>query len=162
MKEKVTRLTEHIGTILLVVMSTLVFLQVISRFILKIPLPWIEEFSKLTLIWLTYILLMATFSRNYHVRVDYIDEMVSKKTSLVINFIVQLLGIVVTSFTLYYTFNFFMLQLKFGQATPVLGLSMYIVLIPVLLGTLLGVLHFIMQSFSLLKRIKDKRWEEEV
>lgn len=160
MKEKMLSILEVIGTTLMIAMSTLVFIQVLSRFIFEIPAPWIEELSKLLLIWLTYILLTSTFMRDYHVRVDLIDEWISSKLSYLFKTLINILGIVLSFVSLYYIYLFFSKQLQFGQSTPIMKLPMYMVTIPLLFGVAFTAIYFILEVCSNVKTIKEKRWED--
>ena len=56
-----------------------VFFQVLSRFILKVPLSWTEELSRFSLIWLTFIAASVALRANGHFAVDVISHKLSPR-----------------------------------------------------------------------------------
>lgn len=53
--KKVNRVSEHILNLLLTIMVVVVFVQVIFRFILMMPLSWSEEVARYIMIWTTFL-----------------------------------------------------------------------------------------------------------
>ncbi len=51
-----------------------VFFQVLSRFLLKVPLSWTEELSRFSLIWLTFIAAAVALRDDGHFAVDVISH----------------------------------------------------------------------------------------
>lgn len=160
MRDKLLVIQEYIGVFLLILMSGLVFLQVVSRYVLEIPFPWIEELARLSMIWLTYILLSATFARDIHVKIDFIDEYLSNKMKEILRCITNILGLIFSLVTLRFIFYYFETQLQFGQSTNVMNIPMYIVLLPLIVGIVLTLIYFILEIYTSIKKIKSKRLGE--
>ena len=53
--DQVNRLVTWVIVIMLAVMSVVVLLQVIFRFILEAPLPWSEEVARYLMVWITFL-----------------------------------------------------------------------------------------------------------
>lgn len=51
-------------------MQVAVFLQVVTRYVLNVPLSWPEEFARYCLVWLTFMGASAAFRANEHIRID--------------------------------------------------------------------------------------------
>lgn len=160
MKERFIQIQEYASAFLMVMMSIIVFIQVLTRFVFHIPLPWTEELAKLLLIWLTYLALAATFSRGYHIRIDIIDQFITGKIGPVVDLVIQMLGLVFSVVTFRFVYYYFQSQLEFSQSTPVLSIPMYVVLIPILLGMIFTFFTFLLESISVVKKIMNKGWEE--
>lgn len=154
MREKVIQIQEFSSAVLLVLMSIFVFLQVISRFAIKIPFGWTEELSKIFLIWLTYVALAPTFSRNIHVRIDMLDQYLTKKGELILKITNHVIGIIFGIFSLYYILILYQSQLEYGQLTPVLSLPMTVVLIPLVAGVFITTLYFLFETWQLFRQAR--------
>lgn len=61
-----------VSVLLVCVISFTVFFQVLSRFILKVPLSWTEELSRFALIWLTFIAASVALRENGHFAVEVV------------------------------------------------------------------------------------------
>lgn len=143
---------------LLMLLTIVVFLQVLARKIMPIPMPWTEEVARISLIWLTYIGLAATFQKGYHIRIDLIDNLIkSDWPHKILNLFINLFGILFGIMIMYYSYVYLNEQLSFGQHTSILQIPMWIVLIPLLLGGFLTLLHFIIQTIISLQEMRDSR-----
>mgnify|MGYP001385159775 FL=1 len=142
---------------LLILLTTVVFLQVITRKFLPIPMPWTEEFAKLSLIWLTYIGLAATFQKNFHIRIDLIDNFITSfYVKRIILMIINLSGLLFGVMIIYYSYIYLTEQLEFGQHTSILQLPMWFVISPLLLGGLLTTIHFIIQTIKSIQEMRHR------
>lgn len=143
---------------LLVLLTAVVFLQVIARKLFPIPMPWTEEIAKLSLIWLTYLGLAATFQRGFHIRIDLIDNFLNTEWARrTLDFLINILGILFGIMIMYYSYVYLKEQLEFGQHTSILQIPMWIVIIPLFIGGFLTVIHFIIQSFTSSQEKRDKK-----
>lgn len=55
---------------LFTIMSSLVFAQVVCRFVFKNSLTWSEELARFTLIWLIYLASILAYAEKVHISVD--------------------------------------------------------------------------------------------
>lgn len=144
-----------LASLLIVLLTGTVFLQVLNRLILPFSMPWTEEMAKLILFWLTYIALASTFKNNYHIRIDFIDTILSQGVGKkILNFIVSFMGIIFSIILIYYSYVFFQQAYSSGQKTSVLLLPIWVIIIPVMLGSVFTLLNFISTIF-------DMKWKTE-
>lgn len=133
---------------LMIVLSIVVFVQVVARKISPVPIPWTEEVARLSMIWLTYLGLAATFHLNVHIRVDLIDGLLktenAKRWSEKVN---HLLGLLFSYFLTYLSLTYLIEQLEFGQTTSTLSIPMWIVILPVFIGSVSSLAHFVLKLF---------------
>lgn len=140
---------------LLILLTIVVFLQVLARKVFPIPMPWTEELAKLSLIWLTYMGLAATFQRGYHIRIDLIDNMLKTElASKILQVIINVFGVLFGLLIMYYSYVYLHEQLAFGQHTNILQIPMWLVIVPLLIGGLLTFIHFI---FHVIISFKEMR-----
>lgn len=150
-----TKVQNIVVTGLIIILTAAVFLQVLVRMVLPIPLPWTEEVAGLALLWITYLGLAATFHQNYHIRIDLIDSLLSspyKKKAMEI--FVDILGILFAVLLVYMSANYFSELLSSGQSTSILDMPMWIVMLPVLIGGILTLIHFTLKT---LKEVLEMR-----
>lgn len=62
---------KHLLNMLMAVLVTVVFLQVIFRFVLGSPLAWTEELARYSLIWLTFLGAAYAMSLRAHIGMEF-------------------------------------------------------------------------------------------
>jgi len=75
----VASLEDGISVLIVCVICFAVLFQVVSRFILKVPLSWTEELSRFALIWLTFVAASVALRGNGHFAVDILAHRLSPK-----------------------------------------------------------------------------------
>ncbi len=65
--------------VILYVTVVVIFVQVIARYILKVSLPWTEEFARFAFIWLIFLANATTERQKEHFRVSYFVEQAPRK-----------------------------------------------------------------------------------
>ncbi len=65
--------------VILYVTVVVIFVQVIARYVLKIPLPWTEEFARFAFIWLIFLANALAERHNEHFRVSYFVEQAPRR-----------------------------------------------------------------------------------
>lgn len=61
---------EYLASALLVLMTLLIFYQILSRFIFNVSLAWSEETARYAFIWLIYISAALAVKKKEHIRVE--------------------------------------------------------------------------------------------
>jgi TRAP-type C4-dicarboxylate transport system permease small subunit len=61
---------KYLAAFLLAAMTILVFLQVLFRYLLEVPLDWSEELSTFTFVWMALLGASVGLKRNEHPRLD--------------------------------------------------------------------------------------------
>jgi TRAP-type C4-dicarboxylate transport system permease small subunit len=99
-----------------------ILLAIISRFIIKIPIPWTEELSRYLMIWTAFIAGSLGLKRGVHVGINFVVQRVPEKAS-------RWIGLI-TNISLLFFFlvliieGFHLTILVAGQMSPVLRVSM--------------------------------------
>ena len=73
-----------LSMILLLSFVILCSLQVIVRFLLPIPFSWTEELVSASVIWMTFLGVIAVERRQTHIRVELLDEILPPKPLAVV------------------------------------------------------------------------------
>ena len=78
----------YLGTICFFVLTVMLTLQVISRYVLKHSFTWMEEFATIMFVWMIYLGVSAAVTSRKHLRIDFVLNMVPfkiKRAMLVIS-----------------------------------------------------------------------------
>lgn len=125
-----------------------VFFQVISRFILKVPLSWTEELSRFALIWLTFIAASVSLRENGHFAVDVFSHKLSPKGRTYYQIAILLIMLVYLS-TLLYT-GLQLIPIAHMQESAALDVHMSYVYLAIPCGAVLMIINVLIRTFKLL------------
>lgn len=78
----------YIGTIAFFILTVLLMLQVISRYLLKYSFTWMEELATIMYVWMIYCGVSAAVTKRKHLRIDFILNIVPfrlKKAMLIMS-----------------------------------------------------------------------------
>jgi C4-dicarboxylate transporter DctM subunit len=131
------KIVDWFAALAVVVMTLLVFFQVVNRYIIGWIVPWTEEVSRILFIWTTFVGAYIALKANSHISVETFFKRFSPKNQEKISNILIFL-------VFYFLGYLFWLSLKvipatFGVTTPVLEISyLYIHLsLPIFTGLML-------------------------
>lgn len=85
---------EVILVILLILMTVLLFIQVVFRFLLHLPLAWTEEISLYSMVWLCYFGASLAIRNRAHLRVEILMVFLTKRHSKVLDIIADVLFLI--------------------------------------------------------------------
>jgi TRAP-type C4-dicarboxylate transport system permease small subunit len=89
-------MTEHLeevlGASLLLVMASLAFANVLTRYVFQYPLAFTEELEVNALVWLTLFGTSSAFRRRRHLRMLFFQDKFSEKSRALLNLVIALLG----------------------------------------------------------------------
>ncbi|MBQ4436383.1 MAG: TRAP transporter small permease [Lachnospiraceae bacterium] len=133
------RLEEIFLVILMIAATLLVAAQVVTRFILKVPLPWSEEIARYMFLWLTWVGAAYATKERKHVRIDIIYEKLPEAGKKVCTVISTIIWIVFLGIMVYLSFRLTRSVASGGQIAVGSGIPMWIpyASIPVGMGLML-------------------------
>jgi len=82
----VDKLLMYFLILVLVAMVIVVFMQVLFRYVLQLPLDWTEGLSRLLFIWMVFIGLAAAFGKNNLISIELFSQKVPERYKLAYNF----------------------------------------------------------------------------
>ncbi|WP_282173265.1 TRAP transporter small permease [Cytobacillus firmus] len=153
-----------ISVVILFSLLTLIFIQVLLRYVFNLPLMGIEELMLFPTIWL-YMLGAANASEERsHIVVDIADVFIkNQKVLQVIHLIKYLVCVVIGVILTFWFFTFFQYSLQLWKYSPLLSLPMFFaesaLFIGVLLMALYSISDFIKNMKSLLSKNDSKQRE---
>ena len=133
------RFEEVFLVILMVAATLLVAAQVVTRFILKVPLPWSEEIARYMFLWLTWVGAAYATKERKHVRIDIVYEKLPEAGQKVCTIISTVIWIVFLAIMVYLSVRLTASVASGGQIAVGSGIPMWIpyASIPVGMGLML-------------------------
>lgn len=124
---------------MMAVMATLVFTNVITRYIFNFSIIWAEEVSQYLMIWIAYLGAGLALRQGRHVAIEMFQDMLPARLSRATRagIVLSILAFLVVLAVLGFQFVAF----AWVQETPVLNISLGIPYLAVPIGAMLFVLH---------------------
>lgn len=157
MKKIFTNFEEYICTMLLSIMTVVVFYQVFCRFVIKAALPWSEELSIYILAWVTFLGASIGVKRGAHIGVEAVIVLFPKKIQRYFVLLSYSICAVFFAMIVYYGMLIVQKQIITGQVSPAMRIPMYYAYLSVPVGSALIVIRFVQKFFAELKtNLKSK------
>lgn len=136
------RTNEALVVLLMMVMTSLVLLNVITRYGFQFSLTWAEELSRFLMIWVTYLGAGLALRAGNHVAFEYVQSLLPSRVVPWVRALIALGILVFLGFLAYYGWEFS--QLTMRQRSAVLGIQRGVVGLAIPIGaTVLG-MHLLM------------------
>lgn len=118
---------EKVASTFLFAAVCLVFLSVVMRYVLFMPLPWCDEVYNIFFAWAITLGYSITQKNDEHIKMDIVDVLIkNSKISRIIDIIAGIFCIIFAWILCYYGFLAMIHQLKMGRVTPILMIPRYI------------------------------------
>lgn len=135
---------------LMAIICIVIFLGVVSRYVLLSPITWAEEVARLCLVWITFLGTYLAYRRRLHISIDVIRARLGPRTRRAIHFVVTILLVVLMTMLLVQGGKYsgaFM-----GSATPLLGIPLGVVYAALPLSAALMLISVLAELLDLLRR----------
>jgi len=106
-----------VSTILIVIIALITILQVIMRYLVKMPLTWPLELSTLLLVYLTFFTADIVYKGKEHVVVDFFFNKFSKKHQVIVTILINLLTCIFFVVMFFIALEVLKVQSSFNIAT---------------------------------------------
>lgn len=143
--------TEGIIGITLMIVTFLLFINIILRFFFSSGITWVEEFIRYGIIWITFIGSAVCFQRGSHVAVDLLLDFVPSKGKRLLSFIIHILAAIFMAFLIKYGIDLVNFSKSTGQLAPALQIEMSWIYLAIPVGAALSFIQIIIQIVLLFK-----------
>ena len=162
--KKIDKILDYFETgsfiVLLSVMTIVVFLQVIYRYILHASLSWSEEVSRYCMIYTVFIGVGAGLKAGTHTGVDALVMVLPKKLKEIVVLIERIICLLLSVVFFVLSAELVMQLMQSGQKSATLFIPIAFAYLAMPIGFLGGVIRSIQNVVKQLSKIKNK--EEEV
>lgn len=125
--------------LMMAVMASLVFLNVVTRYIFNFSIIWAEEVSQYLMIWIAYLGAGLALREGRHVAVEMLQDRLPAALARRVRMAVG--GLVLAFLGVVTLLGFQFVAFVWSQETPVLNVSLGIPSLAIPIGTLLFALH---------------------
>ena len=146
---------EYLLTFSFMFSLTLIFIQIIMRYVVGQSLSWSEELARYIFLWQIWLGTSFAVKENRHIRIDIIPNMIkSDKARAKFEFLVTLIWLGFAIFLTYEGVRLTLVQIEMGQISAAMHLPMSIAYASVPVGCgcmslrLIGRLSFLMKSIK--------------
>ncbi|MCM3584979.1 TRAP transporter small permease [Mesobacillus maritimus] len=153
--ERMNKSLIYLTGIFMLVLTLLANLQVLTRFILEMSLPWVEEVIRYIMVYLVLIMGSTAIYLNSHLNVDILDLVIKGKFLQILQKLRAVLILVFTASYAYLAYQLIIDTIEMGQVTPALQISMAWPLSALLLGGVIMSINCIYLLFPKKPRINS-------
>jgi C4-dicarboxylate transporter, DctQ subunit len=107
----------YLATAIMIIMTILLFLQVVTRYIFGYAIVWTEEISIIFFVWVIYLGISSCTTEGGHIRIDVLPDALSPKKRRILLMITDL---IVVAFCLYIIPPLISITLAQGSSTSVM------------------------------------------
>lgn len=146
---------------LLTVISVIMMLQVIMRYIFNSPLSWPEELSRYCYIWITFLSIGLTIRTGSYFRVTALIDYLPAKARQAMEVFAHVINLVFYGICAYYSVDILHTVYNSTQTTPSLRLPMYIIYIALPLGMFLSTFRSVEMLILSIRRLFAPNKEQD-
>ena len=144
-------LEENIMVALLVLLSFVMLLQVIMRYVFSHSLPWPEEFTRYCFVGMAAMSFSYSIRKRIILRIDIVVQIFPKFLQNIMEMIVYFVTLLFFGYVFYHSI-FVVIRIKAsGQVSPALGIPMYILFIVLSSGFFLAVVRSLQVLVSMIR-----------
>jgi len=137
-------LEEIFGSLILISIICAMFLEVVFRYCFRHPFLWTDEYTRLALIWMTFVGIVVGVKRGSHITIDFLVKKLPVFLQKVLGVIVK---IIFMGFCILMILNGYQLtKLKYDIPSPALEWSWGLFYLPLVVSGVL-VIFWILVSF---------------
>lgn len=135
----------------LLVMTVIALSQVVTRYVLEMSFPWLEEVIRYLMVFTVYVGSAVAVKQKAHLNVEIFDQLLKKSSfryvDLLRQFVIVVFGVVFG----YVSFQVVIQLIASGQITPALQISMAWPMSALFLGSLLMIINGIYLFYMIFK-----------
>jgi TRAP-type C4-dicarboxylate transport system permease small subunit len=157
LKWVVVNFEEMVCAILLTILVCAIGTAVFSRYILNSPLPWPEELSRYSFVWLTFIGSSLATKRQGHIVVAFMEPLLPNRVRLWVTLAVH--SAVIVFLIVFVAYGSYLVQKTWVAVSPALSIRMGYVYLSVPLGSALMAVHMVRQMLTVVRSLRTRRGE---
>ena len=147
-------LEKFLCAIILSVMTVIIFLQIVFRFV-GAPLAWTEELGRYLFIWLIYLSSAMAVKLRAHIKVDVLKVVFHKKDNFLLDLISNAFFLMfAVAFTYYGWRAVIRLSITYPQTSATLHLPMWIPYFSIVLGCALMAIRLVQDTVELVREYR--------
>jgi TRAP-type C4-dicarboxylate transport system permease small subunit len=122
-------------------MLFIIFVQIVTRYILNYPLSWSEELARYLMIWLTFLGTAVAVGKKGHIIIDFVIRYIPKKYQIYDDMVVSLITAMYLVIIIYSSYQ--IMPVIVGSITPTLQISYVYVYAAIPISSLITILYLV-------------------
>ena len=135
------RICERALIILLVAMAVAVFLQVLFRYLLHLPLFWTEEFARYCLVWASLLGAAVALKRGEHIAVTFFLDSFPKSVARTLTMVAQISVLLILTVMAWGGIK--LVLVTSAQISPALRIPMAVPYLAIPIGSTVMLFHMV-------------------
>lgn len=156
------KLEEVFLVIILITAVVIVAMQVVTRYVFKIPLPWSEEIARYLFLWLTWVGASYATKERKHVSIDLVYEKLPEKGQMICKVITNIIWLVFLLMMVRLSMKLTLSVASGGQTATSSGIPMWIPYASIPTGMGLMAFRLIQNCYKDVKAYTEKKREANV
>lgn len=132
---------EYLMAIFLIIMTVVMLIQVIMRYVFNAAFSWPEEFCRYCFIYITFLTVGYSIQRQSMLRLNIIVKAIPKKIGDVMEFLIWTSCLVFFSYMLINSVELVSIIKGTERTTPTMGIPYYIIYTSTIIGFGLGIIR---------------------
>jgi C4-dicarboxylate transporter DctQ subunit len=150
-------LEEYLLGILLLLLTTVMFTQVVMRYVFGSSLSWVEEFCRYIFIYTTFLTIGYCIKRGSMLRVDLLLQYLPKIGRLLLDLIIQMISLMLFSVLFYYSFKLVAVIASSNQLSPAMQIPFAAIYFSTIIGFGLAVFRCVQRIVMLITELNNER-----
>lgn len=155
------KLEEYLMVAMVIVMTALIFIQVIMRYVFGNSLAWSEELARYLFLWSIWLGASYGIKTKGHVRLTVLTSKFSPKVQGAVDVIVNIIWFLFVIFLVVKGYELVIKIYASGQTSTALHLPMWIAYASVPVGCSLMAFRMLQNAYTAVKNKKEKKEAEE-
>jgi TRAP-type C4-dicarboxylate transport system permease small subunit len=135
------RICERALIILLAAMAVAVFLQVLFRYVLHLPLFWTEEFARYCLVWASLLGAAVALKRGGHIAVTFFLDYFPKRAARALTMVARISVVIILAVMVWGGIR--LVLVTSAQISPALRIPMAVPYLALPIGSLIMLFHLV-------------------
>lgn len=152
---------ETILCILLVLMTIILGIQIIARYVFGNSLAWSEELVRYLFVWSTFLGIPYCIRRKSSIKVDQFRALMPDSVQKILLFLDKIIIFVLFLILAIFSFNVVKNTYISGQTSAAMGIPMWLVQVSVFIGAVLSMIRIIQNFMDLIKSRSVEKENEE-
>lgn len=131
------------------VMTVVIFMQIIWRYVLLKPIPWAEELARYLFVWITYLGASVAVIEKSHTGVDLFTSLLPERMRKIASIVSYICCIFFVALVGYYSWTLALKVTK--QRSPAMQISMFLPYLAIPLSSILMLINFVVLIIKELK-----------
>lgn len=141
-------------SILLIAASTILFVNVVARYVFNSGFVWAEEMVRYQIVWLVFIGASVAARKGIHIGVDAVVHLMPASIQKMIRIAVYLLCILCCSILLFYGVELMLQTRAFNQRTPAMQAPFWLAQLAIPVGSALMGLRFVQEMVRMIMGVE--------